>query len=71
MIYTWKHKDTGLKVEVERSLKDSNLAPNLAELSNIGLYEDEFTAEGAWEKVITGGSFSKGFSGVGVGKGYW
>ena len=59
MLYTWRHKPTGLKIEVERKMQDSEAPPTESELIEKGLIEEDFKTD--WEKVVTGGSFSKGF----------
>lgn len=65
MIYTWKHMPTGIKVEVERKASECGVPPSPEELAEEGLIEDDFKS--GWERIVTGGSFTKGFGQ----KGYW
>jgi len=61
MRYVWVHKQTGLKIEVDRPMKDSDIPPTEDELREEGLYEEEFLDVVNWSRFITGGSFTKGF----------
>ena len=66
MIYQWRDVRTDKVVLVQRSMKDSSSLPTPEECKEAGLTKKEAdTAQ--WVKVITGGSFSKGF---GM-KGHW
>jgi hypothetical protein len=60
MLYTWKDENTGKVVEVERSMKDSDILPYLQECQRQGLTLQEFTSAD-WRKIVLGGSFSRGF----------
>ena len=59
MIYTWKHRPTGIKIEIERKMSDSDLPPTFKELLDQGLIEPDFLLTKNWEKVVIGGSFTK------------
>ena len=61
MTYTWRHIQTGIKIEVERKMSESDVPPQSHELAKQGLIEPEFQDTNNWKKVITGGSFTKGF----------
>jgi len=65
MTYTWRHKPTGLKIEVERKMEDYDIPPTIPELCKVGLHEEDFLDPNAWEKVVTGGSHSVGFGNKG------
>lgn len=67
MKYLWACKDTGKMVEVDRSISEYNEPPTLVECMANGWTFDEFDKVKDWIKIITGGSFHKGFGK----KGYW
>ena len=66
MVYVWKDKNTGIVVEVDRKMSESNIAPDKPEALDAGMDVEDF-AVAEWEKVITGGIGTIGF---GM-KGHW
>ena len=70
MQYQWKDSKSGIQIWVSRSMKDYNRPPTQEEAEGAGLTEEGYK-NAIFVKIITGGSFTKGFSGPGQGKGYW
>lgn len=70
MLYKWKDSKTGTEVWVSRSMKEYNRPPTQEESEEAGLGEEDYK-KAVFVKIITGGAFTKGFSGPNTGKGYW
>lgn len=60
MKYVWMDKKTGIKVEVDRRMAESNVKPDKPEAIKAGMEVEDY-AEAEWQKVITGGIGTIGF----------
>lgn len=67
MIYVWACKDTGKLVEVERSMENYEIKPTWAECKSQGWTSEDYDKVNMWIRLVTGGSFTKGFGN----KGQW